>query len=89
MVKFGGFAGEKGERRVLGIGLSRRNCEKLLDGEPIAFKGEELGIDNVEVVIVGGENERSIVRDLKAGCLQHGVSLRPLSAMFDDDLEAQ
>ncbi|KKK67403.1 hypothetical protein LCGC14_2954400, partial [marine sediment metagenome] len=38
MIKFSGTTGKHGDRRLLGICLSRVNTERLLAGQPILFK---------------------------------------------------
>lgn len=43
MVKFSGTTRD-GLGRLIGIALSRKNCEKLLEGQPIAFDLSELGL---------------------------------------------
>ncbi len=66
MIKFTG-TNDKGEE-TLGIGLSRRNCEKLLAGEPIHIKLAEMHEGGLtwegDILIMGGETEDAIVRDL-------------------------
>jgi hypothetical protein len=49
---------------LLVIGLSRVNTEKLLDGQPIAFDTDQLGLPRLQVLIIGGESEQSISEDL-------------------------
>lgn len=46
------------------IGLSKVNCEQLLEGHPILKGPEDTGV-NVHVVIVGGETEDQIMAQLK------------------------
>ena len=49
---------------MLLIGLSRGNTQLLLEGKPIAVEMKELiGVDAV-LVIVGGETEADIERDI-------------------------
>lgn len=61
MIKFT-LVAEDGAR-ILGIGLSRENCARLLSDQPITYALEEHGIPELRgfrVVIVGGETEQSI-----------------------------
>ncbi len=51
-------AGSLEGRPLLVLGLSRRNCELLLEGRPIKVDLEEVGRPEQGVVlIVGGETE--------------------------------
>ena len=47
MIKFSGLT-QDGKGRLIGIALSRRNCERLLEGDPIAFDLSELGMRVIE-----------------------------------------
>jgi hypothetical protein len=49
---------------IILIGLSRGNCEKLLEGKPI-FKGPDDTMMQLSVIVVGGETEDDIVKSLK------------------------
>lgn len=74
MIKFHGVAADGGE--LLGIGLSRKNCEKLLAGQPIHFSLDEMAGSgmtwNGEILIIGGETEQAITDELhKLGALEH------------------
>jgi len=74
MIKFHGTATDGGE--LIGIGLSRKNCERLLAGKPIHFKLEDMAGSGLtlkgEVLIVGGETEQSITDELhRAGALEN------------------
>jgi hypothetical protein len=73
VIKFIGN-GKQG-RKVLGLGLSRKNTERLLKGEPIHINREDLDflvsmhID--EVIIFAGETEDTMQEDFKkAGFLE-------------------
>lgn len=46
------------------FGLSRLNMEKLQEGKPIIFDGSEVGADGFRFLIVFGETENDIARDL-------------------------
>lgn len=63
MIKAGGTTGDG--RRLLVIGLSRTNVEKLLANQPIRFAADQLGVA-CEVLILGGETEDDIEQDLRA-----------------------
>lgn len=71
MIKF--FA-EKEGRPMIGLGLSRGNCEKLLEGKPIFIDLKVMLMDIEEVpdineatiLIFGGETEDEMVRTIGA-----------------------
>lgn len=62
MIKASGATG--GGRKLMVLGLSRANTERLLDNQPIRFDGKEFGFDG-DVLILGGETEADIVQDLR------------------------
>jgi hypothetical protein len=71
VVKFCGVDTER-QRPVLGIGLSRENCDRLLEGQPILFDTANMtGFPDLTVCIIAGENELSIAASvLEAGCIR-------------------
>jgi hypothetical protein len=67
---------EDGHLTIL-LGLTRRNCEELLKGHPIK-KGEETTRVPMTIIIVGGETEEAIAKELgDAGMLDQ-------AEIFDD-----
>ena len=66
------FLGEKEGRPMLGLGLSRGNCEKLLQGKPIFIDLKVMmmnvqdlpNLNEATILIFGGENEAAMQRDL-------------------------
>jgi hypothetical protein len=70
MIRASGKSGKDG-RPVLIIGLSRRNCERLLEGDPIPFDAAPWGVD-AHIVVVAGENEAAITQSFR----DHGVQIR-------------
>ena len=70
MIKF--FASKEG-RPMIGLGLSRRNCEKLLEGKPnfIDLKVMLMQVQDVPdpneatVFIFGGETEETMKAELR------------------------
>lgn len=48
------------------LGLSRRNCELLLEGKPIRVKASDVGIPEStdEIWLMGGESEEAIKAEL-------------------------
>lgn len=67
------FLGERDSRPMLGLGLSRSNCEKLLEGRPIFIDlkvmmmdvQNEPNLNDATVLIFGGETEEVMQRDLR------------------------
>ena len=61
VIKFAGSNTASG-LPVLGIGLSREDCDRLLEGQSILFSTQTmLGLPPLEVFIMGGESEPSMV----------------------------
>lgn len=52
-------------KKLIGIGLSRENCNRLLDGKPILFDGDQLEEFGLQFLIMGGETEETIHNSLK------------------------
>ena len=65
MIKFS--TGGKGERIVLGFGLSRGNINQLIKGNPILAPLDQLGVKfrNMDVYIFFGETEEAMQAELK------------------------
>lgn len=66
------FCGENRETGlvVLGIGLTRENCERLLQGQPIHFTTLSMaGLPAMEVCIIAGEEDSSMAFTM----LEHGA----------------
>jgi hypothetical protein len=63
MIKFVARAGDG--RRVLGLGLSRVNIERLMQNRPIHFSGNEVGLAGWDVLIFFGETEAKIAEHLQ------------------------
>lgn len=85
MVKFSGTT--EGGGRLIGIGLSRRNCELLLAGQPISFSLRELGLRVVDangqivaghVLVLGGATEADIMAEAQQAAEAAGVPVDPL-----------
>lgn len=53
------------DRTMVGLGLSDENIERLKKGDPIFFKGEEVGFEGVDFLIMHGATEAKIKDDLK------------------------
>lgn len=53
----------KDGKPLLLLGLTKKNCELLLDGKPIKIDLSELGGDGF-VIIYGGQNEKSLASAL-------------------------
>lgn len=60
------FTAEGSKGKILGIGLSRLNCEKLLTGQPITLDTKSLGLPfQLQIIIIGGESEFAITDELE------------------------
>lgn len=57
--------GEGTKGKVLILGLSQLNIDKLKAGLPIHFRLDELGIPGWSVAMLFGDTEEQIVADLK------------------------
>lgn len=51
-------------RELLIFGLSRINLDRLKADQPIAFRGDTVGLPGLEIMIFAGETEQSMARDL-------------------------
>jgi hypothetical protein len=55
-------------RRIIMLGLSRMNCDRLLEGKPIHICGEEIGT-STDIMIFAGETEEAMQEELRASGL--------------------
>lgn len=62
MIKFTATTADN--RKLLGIGLSHGNLERLKDNQPIRFKGEDVGLPGQDVLIFAGKTEESMAADM-------------------------
>ncbi len=66
-----------GDKPILLIGLSRKNCMRLLQDQPIHITAEqlaELGLpDGMEVLLIAGESEAALAEQLGGMPLQPEV----------------
>lgn len=53
-------------REFILLGLERRNIERLIEGDPILVKGEQLGV-TIDVLIFFGETKEAMIASLEAG----------------------
>lgn len=58
--------GKRGDQDIdlIVFGLSQGNLDRLKEGRPITFPGEQIGLANVEFIIFSGETEQSMAREL-------------------------
>lgn len=62
MIKFAAESTDT-KRPVIGIGLTRQNCEQILNGDTIQFSTTHLpGIPLMDVFIMAGEDEIEMTR---------------------------
>lgn len=53
--------------RLIVLGLSHMNINKLLDGKPIDIDGTEVGLPaGTRIIIFAGETEQSMARELES-----------------------
>jgi hypothetical protein len=82
MVKFAGTNESKGP--VLGIGLSRQNCERLLEGDVITLTTDSMaGLPALELLLFAGETDDEI-----ASVLTHGGAI-PSDRVYEDKTLAE
>lgn len=62
MIKFTATINDK--RKLLGLGLTHTNLDRLRDNQSINIKGKSVGLDNLEILIFAGETEESIADQL-------------------------
>jgi hypothetical protein len=69
MLKFS--AQTEDDKPAIGIGLTRDECEGLLDGRPIRFSTTNMpGLPPLEVVVMAGETEQAMtIQLIEAGVL--------------------
>lgn len=66
----------KSGRDIVLLGLSHKNIEELMKGNPIKFGGEQLQLGNIEVVIHADKDEQSIVNSIsESGIKINGVKV--------------
>lgn len=71
------FTGVREGKEFVGIGLSRANCSKLLEGKPILVDLRKIGAHNTEeLFIMAGESEQEMQDELARMGLLHGVPIR-------------
>lgn len=63
MLKF--IAPKPDGNKIIGIGLTRENVDRLIKDNPIMFNLSELGLEGHDVFIMFGEDQQSIVDKLK------------------------
>lgn len=60
-------AGKRGRQRIklVVLGLSHLNLERLQQGQPIHFPGEDVTIPGVEFMIFSGATEATMAREME------------------------
>lgn len=54
-----------GQRKLLVLGFSGMNAEKLFEGLPILADLSEAGIEGLELLVMHGKTERSIMDEIE------------------------
>lgn len=83
MIKF--RASGEGGSQVIGFGLSRRNIERLMNGEPISTKMPAGAGPPLEVVIFFGETEQAMYDQMR----QSGYIDSDTQLLVDPKLSAE
>ena len=63
MIKF--TAGIDENRKMIGLGLSHKNLEKLKEGKPIQIDGKVLGFPDIEILLFAGETEEIMEKEIR------------------------
>ena len=71
MVKAGANTSDGG--RVMVLGITKENVRRLQEGQPIRVRGEEVGVPNVTIVIMYGEDNKAIGKQLE----EAGIEIAP------------
>ena len=53
-----------GEKKIITLGLSWENLKRLKGGQPILIDGADIGVQNIEIFIFSGINERKMAERL-------------------------
>jgi hypothetical protein len=53
------------EVKVVVLGFSSKNIERLQKGESVIFPGEDVNIPNAEFIIFAGKTEQSMIREFQ------------------------
>lgn len=65
MIKFTAKTADGG--KLVGIGLSHENLKRLKDNSPIRFKGEAIGLPDLDFLIFSGKSEEAMAKWLAPG----------------------
>ena len=70
------FKAQNGGRKLIIIGLTKDDAAKLFQGETKQFPGENVGFDG-DVLVLGGESEKSIANRLQGNFAVGALYLPP------------
>lgn len=62
MIKF--TANLDDNKKLIGIGLSHGNLERLKEGKPIKINGPDIGLPDMEILIFSGSTEMAMAKQL-------------------------
>lgn len=70
------FSAQEGDKLVIGLGLSRANCERLLEGIPIMVEVEEM-IPTLRMIVFlfAGETEETMYDEMRQGGVLDSVEI--------------
>lgn len=78
------FIGERDGKPLVGIGLSRADCERLLEGKPITVDVAEMDPKlRVELLVFAGENEDHMVAELRRSGILKDQPTHPVPGLGD------
>ena len=75
MIIANGVVNDETKQPVILLGLTKKNCARLLQGERITVKQAHSGFAG-EIIIIAGEDDLTISRDIQSS-LNIGVVIKP------------
>jgi hypothetical protein len=69
------FKGTKDGRTFVGFGITAENVIRLLQGKPILIKGEDIGLEPMDITIVYGPSSEKLIEQMRA----QGLAIPPES----------
>lgn len=48
------------------LGLLRENVTRLMLGQPVLINGEDVLLPGIKIVIIGGETQEDLIKDLRS-----------------------
>lgn len=70
------FKAHNGDRKIIGIGLSKELITKLQEGSPYWIRGEEVGFEG-DILVLAGNTDDDIAKRLRGNMAAGGLWLPP------------